>query len=69
MSDVLINGMSHGNTLNFTLSHGDHVESVFNNVFVDPSPVAAVPEPSTVALLGLGAVGFGFRRFRRRKAA
>ncbi len=33
--------------------------------FLPSSPVNAVPEPSTLALLGLGFVGFGVRRYRR----
>jgi PEP-CTERM motif len=31
--------------------------------------VAAVPEPSSFAILGLGVLGFGFHRFRRRNVA
>lgn len=34
-----------------------------------PGVISVVPEPTTVALLGLGAVALGARLFRRRKAA
>jgi len=49
-----------------TENHGGRLCAI-SDVFT--APAAAVPEPSTFALLGLSAIGFGIRRFRRRKTA
>jgi hypothetical protein len=62
-SDFFINTASHPPVNNFTSSGGD--ENF--RTFVDTGVTAAVPEPSTWAMLLLGFAGIGFAGYRRSK--
>ncbi|MEP3479835.1 MAG: PEP-CTERM sorting domain-containing protein [Fuerstiella sp.] len=63
-SDVAISSISVAN-LPVTVSPFDGVQ--FESVFVAGTSAAAVPEPSTSVLLGLGFCGLGYRRVRRKR--
>ena len=46
------------NFITFNHSGSDNIGIILDNV-------ALVPEPGTIALLGMGLIGFGVRRFKR----
>jgi hypothetical protein len=52
----------------FTISKGEETGNVSRSWSLDTtgSPQAAVPEPASLAIFGLGAAGFAARRFRRK---
>jgi hypothetical protein len=50
-----------------TIVNGSHAsDDLFDNVSFQAAPRVAVPEPETLALLGLGLVGIAFARRRKR---
>ncbi|MFZ4080112.1 MAG: PEP-CTERM sorting domain-containing protein [Pirellula sp.] len=50
-------------TLTFSRNSGGSINTGWS---LDTSAAAAVPEPTSIAIFGLGAVGFAVRRFRRK---
>jgi len=62
---ALINGLE--NNMTYLNIHTVNFGGGEIRGFLTPAPIAAIPEPASLLLLGTGLVGAGLRRYRRRR--